>query len=387
MTQSHDLLPCVYANALGTALAHESTSHASHSTPSNQSTGVTDEAYPTSNGSKVPSYDRQPDSSDLADVENPLQLLAQTSELLLGTDQRDPAVRPAESSTMRPKTSDTGNPEAGPDVRNFFGRFKPRLDVGPDLDPIDLGLITTEEGDELFSYFFQNLAHTRWGIDPLIHTCTWVRNRSAFLFTSICATSALFIPYAAAISKRLSFHCRNLAFKVIENRSRSVEIVLAFMVNVPWMQPRSHWADDESVAYLQIALTIAMDLSLHKLITHPAPPAYPASRSPISGADRISPERALDLDGYDDLDVKSELAQRLLRRRERTWLALFVLERGVCLARGRRYTLPVTPLIENCDQWHVSSIADPRQDGAIVSVAVLRRELVSGLRGLHTVTV
>jgi hypothetical protein len=377
--QSHDLLPGAQTNAGYGVLNRETTGLESHPTPSNRSGGVTDKPYQVSNGNKWPSYDQIPDSSALADAENPLQLLAQTSELLLGADNRHQAGRSAQSSTIQVRTNGAEKLQSGDDIRNFFGSFKPRLDIGPDLDPIDLGLITNEEADELFSYFFENLAHTRWGIDPVTHTTTWVRSRSAFLFTSICTASALFLPYAAAIWKRLSAHCHKLAFNVIENRNRSVEIVLAFMVNVPWMQPRSHWADDESVAYLQIALTIAMDLSLHKVITPPVPPPRPGTQPRISRADQISPKKALELDGYDDLNPNSEWAKRLLRRRERTWLALFVLERGFCLARGRRYTLPVTPLVEMCDQWHVSDTADPRQDGAIVSVAVLRRELVSPL--------
>lgn len=375
--QSNDILHGAQTNAVDTALNREITGHASHSTPSNRSGVANDDAYQISNGNRLPSYDQVPDSSALADAENPLQLLAQTSELLLGADITHQAGRFAPSRNARVRTSGLEKTQSGDDIRNFFGSFKPRLDIGSDLDPIDLGLITNEEADELFSYFFQNLAHTRWGIDPVIHTTTWVRSRSAFLFTSICTASALFLPYAGAIWKRLSSHCHKLAFNVIENRNRSVEIVLAFMVNVPWMQPRCHWADDESVAYLQMALTIAMDLSLHKVITPPMRPPHPGTQPRVSSADRISPKKALELDGYDDLNPNSEWAKRLLRRRERTWLALFVLERGVCLARGRRYTLPVTPLVETCDQWHVSDIADPRQDGAMVSVAVLRRELVS----------
>lgn len=47
-----------------------------------------------------------------------------------------------------------------------------------------------------------------------------------------------------------------------------------------------------------------------------------------------------------------------------------------CLARGRQYTLPMTPAVETCDKWHISDIADT-WDGSIVSVSVLRRELVS----------
>ena len=51
---------------------------------------------------------------------------------------------------------------------------------------------------------------------------------------------------------------------------------------------------------------------------------------------------------------------------------------SVCLARGRSYTVPPTMLVENCDRWHLSSIADPR-DGPMNSMAVLRRDLVGAI--------
>lgn len=37
--------------------------------------------------------------------------------------------------------------------------------------------------------------------------------------------------------------------------------------------------------------------------------------------------------------------------------------------------LPMSQLIENCDQWHLCELAD-RWDGSIVSVTVLRRDFV-----------
>lgn len=45
------------------------------------------------------------------------------------------------------------------------------------------------------------------------------------------------------------------------------------------------------------------------------------------------------------------------------------------MARGRSYTVPLTPLLESCDEWHNSDIADV-WDGSIISSAVLRRDLV-----------
>ena len=46
------------------------------------------------------------------------------------------------------------------------------------------------------------------------------------------------------------------------------------------------------------------------------------------------------------------------------------------MARGRSYTVPLTPLIESCDEWHSCDIADV-WDGSIISSAVLRRDLVN----------
>jgi hypothetical protein len=81
---------------------------------------------------------------DLDDAENPLQLLARTSELL---------------SSMTPQMTGSGlswdvarsGLDQGNDLQRFFGGFRPRLDVGEDLDPIDLGLMTLAEAEALFT--------------------------------------------------------------------------------------------------------------------------------------------------------------------------------------------------------------------------------------------
>jgi hypothetical protein len=187
--------------------------------------------------------------------------------------------------------------------------------------------------------------------------------------------SALFIPSAAALWKRLSKHCSHLARYVVEKRCRSVEIVLAYLINIPWMPPGEHAADDETCLYISIALTIAIDLNLDKaILPHDAGVLHVNPFSCLPKADRIEDKRALCIDGFSHMDLTSPLAQRLLRRRERTWLSLWVLERGVCLARGRRFLVPTTPLVHKCDDWHLSSISDSH-DASIISMTTLRRDL------------
>ncbi|PQE12927.1 Zn(II)2Cys6 transcription factor protein [Rutstroemia sp. NJR-2017a BBW] len=300
----------------------------------------------------------------LDDAENPLQLLARASDLA--------------DSVSRAKAHDTINfhsrdfissgavSHTDGELRRFFGPYQPRLDIGSDIDPVDTGLVTLDEMRTLIEF------HTRWGLDPLVHTADFIRSRSSFLLTSMLAASALFIPSAAALAKRLSNHRNYLAHHVIKKRYRSPEIVLGFMVNVPWMTLENHWTDDETCSYMAMAHSVALDLSLNKIIVS-SPNIVPAN---ISRSDCILAKKALDMDGFLDVQPLSNWGQRLLRRRERIWLALFNLDRGVCLARGRSFTVQISPLVEGCDTWHKSPISDI-WDGSIVASSVLRRDLVS----------
>ncbi|KAK2035317.1 hypothetical protein LX32DRAFT_659350 [Colletotrichum zoysiae] len=313
------------------------------------------------------------ESLAIDDAENPLQLLARASNLQLS---------PKPISGLSPKLPGPGagrkkqhaeQADEDPEMQSFFTALRLNFDTGDDIDPITMGLVTEEEAESLFAFFHGKLAHTRWGLDPKIYTPSFTRSRSAFLCTSIMAASALFIPSADALSKRLSNHCKTLAHRVIAKRHKSVEIVLAFMVNVPWMFPGQHSTDDETCWYVNMAATIAIDLSLHKVLI-PIEVLGSGSHIGLARGDCLDPRTALAMDGFGHIEHTSHLGQRLLRRRERCWIALFVLERGMSLARGRPYTVPVTRIIKDCDRWHRSSIADP-MDGHLISMAVLRRDL------------
>jgi hypothetical protein len=221
--------------------------------------------------------------------------------------------------------------------------------------------------------FHSNLAHTRWGLDPRVHTTPFVRSRSAFLFTTLLAMTAIFLPETASLAKRLLLHRKFLAEQVITRKFRSVEIILGFMVSIPWMPPGMHASDDDTSFYLATSLSIALDLCLDKIIVPSTFLTLDRTRQ-IPRADCLDARKALAMDGFEDVETESEWGQRLLRRRERVWIALFVLERGVCLARGRSYCVPKTSLIQCCDQWH-SHARSHTQDGALTSMAVLRRDL------------
>lgn len=142
------------------------------------------------------------------------------------------------------------------------------------------------------------------------------------------------------------------------------------------MAPAKCWSEDRTCTLLAIALSLAFDLSLYKIVL-PSTTIRPASFwNSVAKADCIDGAKALQLEGFSDVTPSSPIGRRILRTRERAWLALFVLDRGVCLARGRPYTVPIGPLIDSCDTWHISDITD-RWDGSLVCAAVLRRDLVS----------
>ncbi|KAK9572081.1 hypothetical protein V6Z88_000462 [Aspergillus fumigatus] len=79
-----------------------------------------------------------------------------------------------------------------------------------------------------------------------------------------------------------------------------------------------------------MALTVALDLSLNKIVT-PSTGFDSTLQNRLAKADCIDAKRALYMDGFEAVDPASEWGRRLLRRRERAWIALFVLERGYVL--------------------------------------------------------
>jgi hypothetical protein len=307
------------------------------------------------------------------DIENPLQLLARASDLQRSPGQGSTAYVPTPRSVP-----EKGMASTAVETNQFFFPLRATIDVDDALkltkwDPIDIGLITTEEAQTMITFFYNDLAHTRWGLDPSIHSFEFVRNQSAFLLTSMLAASALFVESASALARRLQIHRDQLAHQVISQRLRSVEIVLAFMVNIPWMHPGKHAADDDTALYISCAQSIAIDLSLNKIVT-PSALLNPELANRVSAADCIDSKKALAMDGFEAIPVESSWGKRLLCRRERAFLALFVLEHGVCLARGRSYSVPLTPLVRFCDSWLSHEMATPG-DGAMLSMTVLRRDL------------
>ena len=90
----------------------------------------------------------------LNDAENPLQLLARVSDLqraIQGRPQGSTPLIPASSLPTVLMEHSTIPSRVG--TESFFVAVKASLDIGPDVDPIELGLVTIEESAELFTLY------------------------------------------------------------------------------------------------------------------------------------------------------------------------------------------------------------------------------------------
>lgn len=88
----------------------------------------------------------------LNDAENPLQLLARVSDLqrsLQGTQHGSTALIPSNSLPTTSMESSASPSKVA--TESFFVTVKANLDIGSDIDPVELGLVTVEECAELFT--------------------------------------------------------------------------------------------------------------------------------------------------------------------------------------------------------------------------------------------
>lgn len=91
------------------------------------------------------------ESLTLDDAENPLQLLARASDLQLSPTElrRGPKTPPPLAVAPSTLSQDVNSVDFG--AKSFFVPMRANLDVGPELDPVDLGLVTFDESESLFS--------------------------------------------------------------------------------------------------------------------------------------------------------------------------------------------------------------------------------------------
>uniref|UniRef100_A0A0D2XKK6 Uncharacterized protein n=1 Tax=Fusarium oxysporum (strain Fo5176) TaxID=660025 RepID=A0A0D2XKK6_FUSOF len=108
---------------------------------------------------------RTQQSLAIDDAENPLQLLARASYI-----QPSPESRHGNSPQQAHTASTQGQTED--EIQAFFAPAQVHLDVGHDVDPVSLGLVSEEEADKLFNFYriqgsierFFDQWYTEWGV-------------------------------------------------------------------------------------------------------------------------------------------------------------------------------------------------------------------------------
>lgn len=95
------------------------------------------------------------DNLSLDDAENPLQLLARASDLQLSPTEVRGAHKWPPSTIQASGMLQNSTEGSDPAAQSYFVPIRASLDVGPDIDPIDIGLVTASEAESLFSLYAQ----------------------------------------------------------------------------------------------------------------------------------------------------------------------------------------------------------------------------------------
>lgn len=274
----------------------------------------------------------------------------------------------------------------------YFAQTGPiiKRDLGPELDPIDLGLVTLVEAHELFPIYFLTLNGIMGILDESLHTPHFCRNKSALLFTWVLVLASQTVERYSVLSRRLRVHGERLANHVLANCCRSVEVVQGLYLSLVYEAPSASLAEEKTWLYTSHALAIASDLGLNQKCPTSFSPSNHGSKfpSPASTPQPEDPEDLLrnayslqlpawlceDLNHTDSRDLM--IVQRLARNRERTYLRTLLWERGHGAASGRVSAFPDSDLTLSMDSWwsHPLALECDRATSAFIN---LRRLLVS----------
>ncbi|KAF4467417.1 fungal specific transcription factor domain-containing [Fusarium albosuccineum] len=209
----------------------------------------------------------------------------------------------------------------------------------PTDDPIDLGLVNGPVARSLFDSFIAVLNPYICQLDPTLHTFSHVRQKSAFLLSSILAMSAK--AFNPVLYNKLYEHAQDLFAKVFRHGLKSTETVQAILILTYWKEP----GDTRVWTSLGYVIRMCMDMGWHKL-------AFQASQH---------------------RNIEDELVGRDRRNIERTWYVLFVYDRSMSLQTGRPWMIECDDFIESIEDWcnEPIAIANDCLLGAFVTLRVV----------------
>ncbi|WWC98256.1 hypothetical protein V866_005147 [Kwoniella sp. B9012] len=238
------------------------------------------ESFPTSRSDQItlPTHISSPSAIE-GDLQNPLLWLAecarqgwdsQTVSAPLGFPPSR-SVLPSEDLRL---LNQWGNKElfkALHDQQTFFqhGLYGTKRDVSEGLDPVQKGLIVEEEVLELFDSYFR-YCHLQMPIlDTSLHTPSYVKPRSAYLFTVILMVGAIALatlPNSSAkrcqTANQLHTHAEKLQSVVCATAAKSTEIVQAEMLFIEWGLRKNRLVDDQRWARMGWASRLTSSIGL-----------------------------------------------------------------------------------------------------------------------------
>jgi hypothetical protein len=207
-------------------------------------------------------------------------------------------------------------------------------------DPVEAGILELDQAYQLIEFIFLRLNPFINLFDPVLHTPTYIRERSPFLFTVLLMAGCKFFkPELYQPCKKLA---NEMCVQAFAEGWKSIEVVQAFACMTYWKEPN----DNRTWTYIGYACRMAIELGLNRYFPEPPP-------------------------------GETEVQLRERRNRERTYLVLFVHDRSLSTQTGRNWMLPVCDLVSHAATWHEAGPAPVRPEDVIVASFVLLRTIAA----------
>lgn len=161
----------------------------------------------------------------------------------------------------------------------------------------------------LFSSYFEHLEPFMYMLDASIHTTEFIRARSPFLLSAICAASAQYDPLSRPFLNAISNHAMQLSLRVLQIGFKSLEIIQAFSLLAHWSPLPSRWEFDRSWFWIGLAIRLFTELRLDYL-----------------ASTKLSQQQSNSLNEND---------QTFLKNCQQTYRMLFVFDTALSVQSGR----------------------------------------------------
>ncbi|KAI0049688.1 hypothetical protein FA95DRAFT_817460 [Auriscalpium vulgare] len=274
------------------------------------------------------------------------------------------------------------NPEqeqAGPSTRNERANSSASTltnnslsSAPPLLDPVASGIVDEANAKVLFDLVFLRLNPFINLFDPALHSPSYVRSKSPFLFTTlVMAGCKFFKPESFKACQKLA---HEFAVRAFAESWKSVEVVQAFACLMYWKEP------EDTVRPLTVVLVFCA--------YHP----YQRTWTFIGYACRMAVELGLNRYYSTPPPGETEFQRSERRNRERTYLVLFVHDRSLSMQTGRQWMLPEVrqlscfsalpahaldqcDLVRHSSTWHEEGGSPFRPEDVIVAAFVQLRRI------------